>query len=115
MRTIKLTTASLLLVFSIVSCGVLDLMPKPDTTEEAIGFALVSITSARVAVREQLETARITADQAQAMQDVLNKARDICDVAAFTMTKGDEESALRYLDMALDVLARVEEMIDGRS
>ena len=113
-RQYQLATA-LLLTLTLVSCGIFDLMPKPKTTAEGIGLAITSITSMRGEVRRQLETARITAPQAQQMQDVLNQARGLADTATFALETGSESDAIRYLDLATAVLEKLEEVLRERS
>jgi uncharacterized protein YkwD len=112
-RFIGLTILATSLYYA-AACGIFDLMPKPKTTAEGIGLALTSITSTRIEVRNQLETSRINAEQAQQMQDILNQARAIADTATFALETQHEDDAIRYLDMATAVLDQLLEVLNER-
>lgn len=115
MRNSYKASVLLLMALVVASCGILDLIPKPRTVEERIALTLTTITAARTATMQSLESGSITTEKAERIQLALDQARVLVDLSISTLNSGNSTEALKYIDMSLAVLNKVEELLRERS
>ena len=100
-----------LLALALASCAVVDPMhgkASPDTPEETLAYLVATNTAIANSTREALEADRITPDTAADVLRDLDNAAAYAEEAAALLDAGDVESAEGRLQLAEQILVRLE-------
>ena len=104
---------ALYILLSVVACGMLGLTP-PQTFNQKLAYAYGSLTSARTATKDLLNSNRITAQEAKVMQRRADNVREFLDAARTAYAAKDSSTAETELKAATGLITALQEILKSK-